>query len=847
MSLTDVLPEDFDVDLGKTTFLSQNYDVTYDAATRTVTFVAKADAIDALNADLRSEVEIPLATIVGYPTKDATSYPNTFTTHYTTIDAIFDADDPSKDPEKGEPEHKIDIPSNEVIILTPDGPNPKKENYNESDVKIDGKLVNIGTTNVYKMLWDLDQYKGMEADEETIQKGFYYFDDFPEEAVTINAGDVKVIDADGNEIAIETNEYASIEAAAQEVKDIVKANGLTFNGAFQVIKVVDPAAFFEKYVKTGSNLTVISPMTVKEELKNKPQAYINKAFQVDFGNAYATNVVENEVPVVDPVKKDLNSKGEDINGKIVAAGSVNHYNLKWDLDQYKGMEETAENIMKGFFYLDDYDENAVTPLNDQVSFIDEAGNAVSGITSAVYNAVSAVPQAIQDAITKNGFDIKGALQVFTVEDPMSFYENYVKKGINIYITTPMQVKMDMVGKYLNGGFQIDFGNIGYQTNIVENEVVTPDPKKEDLNTKGVNINGKMVLPGSTNVYKLTWDLDQYKDIEADDEVIAKGFMFVDDYPEEALDLLTDAFKLVDSDGKNVSGVSVTAFKDIKDMNQTLADALTKAGVTTKGAFVLFKAEDPQDFFNKYVQTGKNIIITAPMKVKEKFVGEYENTGFLIDFGNGKQADIVVNNVPELKVEKDVVIEVNDDKSINNETIQKGTVFNYKLTGALVPKDRSEELWDYSFIDDYQETHDEYNGVYKVFAKVDIKTNDGKTIKAGTDVTEFTKQEIDAAKGAVTIKFEEKLLRSVGLDSEFQAEAFLQMKRIAAGDVENSFINTVNGVEVVSNVVVTHTPEDRVPGKPPVFTGVEAGASIWASMTAALGLAGTALFRRKKRD
>ena len=85
-----------------------------------------------------------------------------------------------------------------------------------------------------------------------------------------------------------------------------------------------------------------------------------------------------------------------------------------------------------------------------------------------------------------------------------------------------------------------------------------------------------------------------------------------------------------------------------------------------------------------------------------------------------------------------------------------------------------------------------------------------------------------------------------MDSEFQAEAFLQMKRIAAGDVENSFINTVNGVEVVSNVVVTHTPEDRVPGKPPVLTGVEAGASIWASMSAALGLAVTALFRKKRK-
>lgn len=849
LTLTDELPSDFEIDLAKTAAASADYDVTYDSVAKIVTFVAKQAAIEALNDDLRNDVEIPMAIIVGHPTKDASLYPNTFTTHLTTLDAVFDADNPTKDPEQSDKENKIDIPSNEVIIYTPDGVEPKKEDFNEAGISIDGKTVNIGSTNVYKMLWHLNPYEGMEADADTIQKGFYYFDDYPEDAVTINKDDVNVVDPQGNEIAVTVTEYASIDEASLEVKDIVNANNLSFDGAFQVIKVNDTESFFERYVKTGTDLTVINPMTVKEEMKNTAKKYVNKAIQVDFGNAHATNSVENEVPKVDPVKEDLNSNGEDIDGKVVAAGSVNYYKLKWDLDQYEGMEEIPENIMKGFYYLDDYDEKAVTPLNDQVSFLDEAGNIVTGIASAVYDTVTAAPQIIQDAITKNGFDIKGALQVFSVEDPMSFYEKYVKPGINVYITTPMQVNMDMVGKYLNGGFQIDFGNIGYQTNIVENEVVTPDPKKVDLNEKGVDINGKMVLPGSVNVYQLTWDLDQYKDIEAGDEVIAKGFMFVDDYPEEALDLLTDAFRITDSDSNDVSGVSVTVFETVEDMPVDLSTALQDAGVELNGAFVLFKADDPQDFFNEYVATGKNLTITAPMKVKEemgKTGGEYKNTGFQIDFGSGKQADIVVNNVPKMEVEKDVVIEVNDGKSINNETIQKGTVFNYQLTGALVPKDRSEELWDYSFIDDYQETHDEYNGVYRVFAKVDIKTNNGKTIQAGSDVTEYTTQEIDNEKGAVTIKFNEEFLRSIGLDSEFQAEAFLQMKRIAAGDVENSFINTVNGIEVVSNVVITHTPEDPVPGNPSVNTGVESGMGLWTSLAGIFGVASIVLAAIKRK-
>ncbi|WP_424154002.1 SspB-related isopeptide-forming adhesin, partial [Streptococcus porcinus] len=35
-------------------------------------------------------------------------------------------------------------------------------------------------------------------------------------------------------------------------------------------------------------------------------------------------------------------------------------------------------------------------------------------------------------------------------------------------------------------------------------------------------------------YTLSWDLDQYRGIKADNSQIAQGFYFVDDCPEEAL-------------------------------------------------------------------------------------------------------------------------------------------------------------------------------------------------------------------------------------------------------------------------------------------------------------------------
>ncbi len=74
----------------------------------------------------------------------------------------------------------------------------------------------------------------------------------------------------------------------------------------------------------------------------------------------------------------------------------------------------------------------------------------------------------------------------------------------------------------------------YETDEVTNTLVSPAPKKQNLNKDKVDINGKPMVVGSQNHYTLSWDLDQYRGIKADNAQIAKGFYFVDDYPEEAL-------------------------------------------------------------------------------------------------------------------------------------------------------------------------------------------------------------------------------------------------------------------------------------------------------------------------
>lgn len=339
------------------------------------------------------------------------------------------------------------------------------------------------------------------------------------------------------------------------------------------------------------------------------------------------------------------------------------------------------------------------------------------------------------------------------------------------------------------------------------------PTKVNKNKAGLVIDGKEVLAGSTNYYELTWDLDQYKGDKSSKSTIQKGFYYVDDYPEEALELRPELVKLVDADGKAVAGVTVTHYESLETAPAAVRELLQKANITVKGSFQLFAAEDAQAFYDQYVVTGKSLTITSPMAVKEgmgRTGGKFENRAYQIDFGNGYATDVVVNNVPKISPEKDITLSLDpaSAENLDGKELTLGRHFNYRLIGGLIPANHSEELTDYSFVDDYDQRGDEYTGAYKTFAKVDITLKDGKVIKAGTDLTEYTAANVDLEKGLISIRFKEEFLETISLDSAFQAETYLQMKRIAAGTFENTYINTVNRVVHASNTVTTVTPKSQ---------------------------------------
>ena len=408
---------------------------------------------------------------------------------------------------------------------------------------------------------------------------------------------------------------------------------------------------------------------------------------------------------------------------------------------------------------------------------------------------------------------------------------------NADLTKPVETLYPtVVGRVLNDGatytnnFTLTVNDAyGVKSNIVR--VTTPGkpndpdnpnnnyikPLKVNKNKQGVNIDGKEVLAGSTNYYELTWDLDQYKGDKSSKEAIQNGFYYVDDYPEEALTLHPELVKIRDLEGNLVSGISVQQFDSLEAAPKKVQELLKKANITVKGAFQLFSADNPAEFYKNYVAAGKSLLITDPMTVKPEFGqtgGKYENKAYQIDFGNGYATEVVVNNVPKITPKKDVTISMDPSSdNIDGQTIPLNQYFNYRLIGGLIPQNHSEDLNDYSFVDDYDQKGDQYTGNYKVLAKVDIRLKDGRVIKAGTDLTAETQVEHDQDKGMITIRFKEEFLQEIQLDSPFQAESYIQMKRIAVGTFENTYVNTVNKVAYASNTVRTTTPEPKKPEEP----------------------------------
>lgn len=338
------------------------------------------------------------------------------------------------------------------------------------------------------------------------------------------------------------------------------------------------------------------------------------------------------------------------------------------------------------------------------------------------------------------------------------------------------------------------------------------PEKHNYNEQGTLIDGKVVFPNQVNAYVAKWDMDQYKGITASAGAIAQGFAYIDDYQDDALVAQEGQFTITDAAGKTVNGLTMYHVLSTETASEAIKAMVKASGVSPVGAFYMWVADKPEEFYIAYVKTGTNLYFHLPMTIKEGFTGKYTNKTFQIDFGNGYYSNVVENEVPTFETTKKVTV---DGKDVNGQEIALNQTFTYELNHVLVPANRAEKLFQYDFKDDYDETGDKYTGHYHVSAKVDFTYTDKDgnlvAVKAGDDLTDFTT--LVDKDGQLLISFDKAFLESISDDSAFQASAYPEFERIASGTFENTFVGIVNGNEVVSNTVKTTTPEPEKPSEP----------------------------------
>ena len=116
---------------------------------------------------------------------------------------------------------------------------------------------------------------------------------------------------------------------------------------------------------------------------------------------------------------------------------------------------------------------------------------------------------------------------------------------------------------------------------------------------------------------------------------------------------------------------------------------------------------------------------------------------------------------------------------------------------------------------------------------DVILKDGKVVKAGDKIAkdssyaftfEFNQStNSDFIKKIVKVTWNEKdgkwaytidkeFLNSLGVQGTFDADFYIEVERIASGEIENKFVNIVNSQETGAKVT-THTPEPPKPEEP----------------------------------
>ena len=372
---------------------------------------------------------------------------------------------------------------------------------------------------------------------------------------------------------------------------------------------------------------------------------------------------------------------------------------------------------------------------------------------------------------------------------------------------------------------------------------TPKPVKAITDNFGNNIDGANTFDKNVK-FSLTTDYKPYSTFTADSKTHGKTWAMVDDVQDGAYMVDDNKITMKDSTGKDVKDLfNMYHVLSEKERTQEIQNILKEAGLNPKGEFYMFVAKDSASFYKNYVRQAKNITIDLPAHLLVEKGQIVKNDFNQIDFGNGYVSNLVTVQVPNLKPEKHALDHKDNSKVRDGQEIQIGEYLRYLLDGVTVPA-KHDTLYQYDGIDKLDVRHDRYTGNWSGIIRgseylaekdlvlpYDVVLADGKVVKAGDQIVKGSayafKFEFDQSTNSDFIKkivkvtwnekdgkwaytIDKEFLNSLGVQGTFDADFYIEVERIASGEVENRFVNIVNGQEMEAKVV-THTPE--VPNSP----------------------------------
>ena len=373
---------------------------------------------------------------------------------------------------------------------------------------------------------------------------------------------------------------------------------------------------------------------------------------------------------------------------------------------------------------------------------------------------------------------------------------------------------------------------------------TPKPVKAITDNYGHNIDGATTFDKNVK-FSLTTDYKPYSTFTADSKNVAKTWALADDVQDGAYMVDDSKITMKDSIGKDVKALfNMYHVLSEKERTQEIQNILKEAGLNPKGEFYLWVAKDSTSFYQNYVKQAKNITIDLPARLLVKAGEVVENEFVQVDYGNGYKSNLVTVKVPDVKPEKHV-LDRSGKKVLDGKEVQMGELIQYLLDGSMIPEIHH-TLYQYDGLDKLDTKHDRYTGNWKgiingteytaekeLTLPYDVILKDGKVVKAGDKIAKgstyaFTFEfnqgtNSEFIKKLVTVKWNEKtgvwsyvinqdFLNSLGVKGTFDADFYIEVERIAAGEVENTFVNIVNGQEMTAKVI-TRTPEPPKPSEP----------------------------------